>query len=80
MPAPLCTEVGSLVLTLSAWNTLCSTLLASFPPPAFDCLQCANTEGRAWEVTSGRLRVDTQEVVPDSNISHFVLKRLWCHE
>jgi len=80
MPA-LCTEVGSLVLTLSAWNTLCSsTLLALFPPPVFDRLQYANTEGKAWEVTSGRLRVDTQEAVSGSNISHLLLKRLWCYE
>jgi len=38
-------------------------LFQAFPPPVFDCLQCAIQKGKAWEmwlcaVTSGRQRVD----------------------
>jgi len=31
-------------------------------------------------VMSGRQRVDTQGVVPDSNNAHFMSKRPWHHE
>ena len=56
-----------------------------FPPPVFDRLQYANTEGEGWEiwshaVTSGRQMVDTQGAVPDSSNSRFVSNRPWRYE
>jgi len=41
-----------------------------FPSPVFDCLQYANTGGKAWEiwsraVMSGRQKVDTRGAVPN---------------
>ena len=59
IPRLLTAEVGSLVPRL-------------FPLPVFDHLQYAIGRGKVWEiwsraVTSGRQRVDTQGVVPNSN-------------
>ena len=56
-----------------------------FPPPVFDRLQYANTEGKAWEiwscaVTSGRQKVDTRGAVPDSSNCRFVSNRPWYYE
>ena len=51
----------------------CSLVPRPFPPPVFDRLQCANTEGKAWEiwscaVTSCRQKIDTQGRCPTRNL------------
>ena len=56
------------------WRQLCSLVPRPFPPPVFDRLQYANTEGEGLGdlvTTLGRQMIGTQGAVPNRNNSQF---------
>jgi len=73
----VCTMLSALQMSaLQTWFSG-SLIPRPFPPPVFDCLQYASTEGKGLGdlVTSGRQWVDTREAVPNKTLSFAISLR-----